>query len=56
MKAELKRNGHLHLIVESEIEYYALQRWRENQYIIIEEVKPQEHPEHFIHDDHYRTS
>lgn len=32
MKAELKRNGHLHLIAESEIEYYTLQRWNEKQY------------------------
>jgi hypothetical protein len=47
MKAELKRDGYLHLIPESETEYYALQRWNENLYIVIEEVEPPEQPEHF---------
>jgi hypothetical protein len=46
-EAGRKADPFLPLMAESEIEYYALQRWIENQYNIIEEVEPPEQPEHF---------
>lgn len=39
MKAELKRDGYIHLFPESEIELYALNKWNEEQNFIIENIE-----------------